>query len=472
MIRQFFMNVGSMVFARAFLAVSQILVLPIIARNVAVADFAIMALAMSVVIFSTVLSDAGLGRSLIKSQYEPQEWSSVFWFLSAVGVVLMLLVMGLAQVWVYTFEQPKLLPVLVVLSLVPLFQAISAVPNAELERREVYPTIALVQMTATLIGLTLSVAMALTGFGIWALVAQQVVLVAVRLVGTALATHFRPQAVFSWPLVEKHFDFARDSLTVSGILAVRSQVAVLALGKLQGETALGQFSMSERFSRLPVFGLAGPASGVVYVRMAKANHDPNRVAEIYLASMRLLAIALLPPLAMVAVAGAAIFPFLLSQAWAPVAPIFALSIPGLALDAAASVCLACVFRARSRTDLHVRLVFEGTLLRVILVAAAALISLEAVALSVTIWALIMIPRGWILAQHCIPLSLARCISAIWVPAAMAVLFASAHVLLVTFYPLSQHVEIVVSATGALLALLATFALTQSEIRKDLSQFGH
>ncbi|MCH9808033.1 MAG: oligosaccharide flippase family protein [Alphaproteobacteria bacterium] len=472
MIRQFFMNVGAMVFARAFLAASQILVLPIIARNVAITDFAIMALAMSVVIFSSVLSDAGLGRSLIKTEYEPQEWSCVFWFLLGVGSILMLLVMGLAHLWAAYFEQPKLIPVLMALSLVPFCQAISAVPNAELERREAYPAIALVQMTATVIGLGVAIVMALTGFGIWALVAQQVLLAGVRLIGMAVMTRFHPQAVFQWPLVAKHFTFARDALAVSGIYVVRSQVAVLTLGKIQGETALGIFSMSERFARLPHFGLAGPASGVVYVRMAKVNDQPQRLADLYLASMRLLAVALLPPLAMLAVAGQSIFTFLLGNDWAAVAPIFALSIPGMALDAIASVCLACVFRATSRTDLNVRLAAEGAILRVVLVGLAVFISLEAVAASITIWALIMIPRGWLVAQQCIPLSLNRCVSAIAVPLMISVVFAILHLVLVATLPMSQLAEIVLAALAAVVAVGAAAILSRDELRNDLLQFGY
>ena len=127
-------------------------------------------------------------------------------------------------------------------------------------------------------------------------------------------------------------------------MAAQNQAAIVAVGRLLGETALGILSMAERFLRLPQYGLAGPMSSVVYVRMAKAQTDPERLVEIYLASLRLLAIALFPALAMIAVAGHAIFTVFLSDAWSSVAPIFALAIGGIAIEAAAIVNLACLFR--------------------------------------------------------------------------------------------------------------------------------
>ena len=98
--RGFFVNVGSLVFARAFLAVSQILVLPILARHLTVEEFAVMALAMTVVIFAGVMSDAGLGRSLIRSPtFSQAEWSTVFWLLVGVGLLLALGIAAAAPVW-------------------------------------------------------------------------------------------------------------------------------------------------------------------------------------------------------------------------------------------------------------------------------------------------------------------------------------------------------------------------------------
>lgn len=145
-------------------------------------------------------------------------------------------------------------------------------------------------------------------------------------------------------MIGGHLRFARDAVTTSLISVLQSQAAPLIIAKLLGQGPLGIFAMSQRFTRLPQFGLAGPMSAVVYVRMAKAQDDAARLSAIYLSATRLLATALLPSLTMIAVAGDAIFTLLLSEKWVQVAPVFALSIPGIALEATTITCLVCLFR--------------------------------------------------------------------------------------------------------------------------------
>ena len=455
--RGFFANVGALVFARGFLAVSQVLVLPIIARHLEVEEFAVMALAMTVVIFTSVLSDAGLGRSLIRSRdYDPAEWSSVFWLLVGVGLLLCLAVLAIAPVWAWVFEQPALLPILAALSVVPLFQALSAAPNAEIERREHYTALARLQIAAAAAGLVVAVILAMAGAGVWALVAQQVILAGVRLAGIVALSRFRPSLVFVRGLIGGHLTFARDAIVVSLISTLKSQSSILAIGKILGEGALGYFAMSQRFTRLPQFGLAGPMSSVVFVRMAKAQDDPEALARIYLASSRLLATILFPPLAMIAVAGTAIFTVLLSEKWAPVASVFALSIPGVVLEAVTVTYLACLFRAIGRTDLHVRLMIEGAVLSLILVVSAAFVSLEAVAGSLTIWSLLYVPRGWSLVRRAVPLPLKNSVTAILPAAAVSAFFVLAHLTARHLWVFSWPSETALAMVLALVAIAGLF----------------
>ncbi|MBM7066660.1 oligosaccharide flippase family protein [Actibacterium sp. 188UL27-1] len=467
----FFVNIGSLVSARAFLALSQIIVLPIVARQLTIEEFALMAMAMTVVIFTQVLSDAGLGRSLIRAMdYDLEEWSTVFWLLVAVGVGLAAVILAVAPLWAAFFDQPKLAGILMALAIVPLCQALSAAPNAEIERRENYTGIAKVQMITTVISLGLAVLLALAGAGVWALVAQQLALAVIRLAGILWLSEFRPLFTFNPARIGRHLVFARDAIIVSLIGAARGQAAVVAIGKILGEGALGLFSMSERFSRMPQYGLAGPASTVVYVRMAKAQDNPERLVQIYLASLRLLAAILFPILAMIAVAGGAIFTVFLSDTWAEVAPVFALSITGLAIEAVSLVCIASLFRAVGRTELQVRLAFEGALLRVILVVGAAFISLEAVATALTVWGVLLVPRGWMLAQRVVPLDMRACCRALTVPIAVSAVFVTLHVILRSLYAPGHWTESAMAIALSLAALALTALIDRKNLRAAIQFF--
>ena len=454
--KSFFVSVGSLVSARAFLAVSQIIVLPILARYVSIEDFALIAMAMAVIVFCTVLSDAGLGRSLIRTkEFNHDEWSSVFWLLVGVGTLLALAVIAAGPIWAAFFDEPELVWIMMALAVVPFCQSLSAAPNAEVERREGYTGIASVQVAATVVSLGSAVILAFAGAGVWALVVQQMTLAGTRLLGTLYLTTFRPAFVFQWNLIGAHLTFARDAILVSIISAVRAQAAVVAIGRFLGDEPLGLFAMSGRFSRMPQFGLIGPMSSVVYVRMARVQSEDQKLIEIYLAGMRLVAAILLPILAIIAAAGTAIFTVFLSETWAQVAPIFAYSIPGITFEAIAIVLLACLFRAKGRTELHLRLVVEGAILNVVLVVVAAwFFDVYAVALAISLWGFFMVPRGWQIAQQVVPLSMRACLKTLVVPTVLSCAMVVLHLMLVELFAPSLFVEILMTVP----LLVGCFAL--------------
>ncbi|MEM7507260.1 MAG: oligosaccharide flippase family protein [Pseudomonadota bacterium] len=471
MLRQFFASVGSLVGARAFQAISQVLALPIVARYLPVEDFAVMALAMSVVIFGTMVSDGGLGRSLIRAKtYDRDEWSSVFWLLVLIGLGLAAAVAAFGPIWAWFFDLPQLIPVLAVMATFPLMQSLSAVPSAELERRERYPAIATIQTISTAIGLVAAIGLAVLGFGVWALVWQQIALAATRLAGLFAISHFRPNATFSMALVRGHFGFARDSIAVSFIQLFTWQMPVVVIGRVFGQIPLGQFAMAQRFTRLPNFGLAGPASTVVYVRMAKVQDDPARIAGLYLASMRLLAVILIPPMAMISVAGEAIFTILLSEQWAPVGLIFALTIPSFTTDAVVTTCMGAAFRATGRTTPYLRFMTEAMVLRVVLVLVMALHSFEAVALAMSLSTLAMIPRGWSMMREFAELTVGTCFRTLLPPLLVSAAFIAGFLAVATLSPLGDIVQIAVAVAATLAAYGVLYLISGKRLKADLNEF--
>ncbi|MEL6295987.1 MAG: oligosaccharide flippase family protein [Pseudomonadota bacterium] len=469
--RSFFVNVGSLVGARGILVLSQILILPILARLLTVDDFALMAMAMSIVVFCSVLSDAGLGRSLIRSKtLDEDEWSSVFWLLIGVGIALGLIILAISPMWAYFFERQELAPMLAALAFVPFMQSAAAVPNAEIERREGHQALAFVQVVSTLVSVTVALGLAFAGAGVWALIGQQLALIGARWLGILWFSRFWPRLTFSRHLLTKHVGFAFDAILVAVVSAVRTQATVIAVGKVLGETALGLFSMSQRFTRLPQFGLAGPMSTVVYVRMAQVQDEPERLVAVYLAALRLLSVILFPALLLVAVAGESIFTILLSERWSAVAPIFALSIAGLTLEGASNVMLACLFRAAGRTDLNVRLTLESAAIQIVFVAIAVFISLEAVAVALSLWGCSVVPRGWVLAKRIVPLAIADCVWAVLPPIFVGLLFVALHVIVVQLLELSMLAELVAAILGCVVAIGVSVGITKAKFVGALRLF--
>jgi O-antigen/teichoic acid export membrane protein len=205
--------------------------------------------------------------------------------------------------------------------------------------------------------------------------------------------------------------------------------------------------------------------------MAKHQKDPAKLVEIYKSAMFMMAAILFPSLGMVAVAGEAVFSVMLSEAWAPVAPIFAFSIAGLTVEAIAIVLIACLFRAVGRTDLHVLLTLEGSILRIILVVLAAyFFNVEGVAIAISIWGFIIAPRGWHLAARIVPLTISGCLRVLVTPAIISVAMMAIHIVLRQTYNLGHVSEIGLSAGILLIGFGGIYILLNKQIKAAIRVF--
>lgn len=373
---------------------SQILVLPILARYLTPSEFGIAALAMSVAVFANMLSDGGMGRSLIRTPLSARgEWSSVFWFLGALGLGLSLLVLALTPAMVWLFEEPDLFGPLAALAALPLLLSLNAAFAAEMEQREAFGELALAQTVATGAALGVAVWMAVTGFGVWALIVQQIVLNVITAAWAFLRSRFRPGLVFSRADLAPHFGFGRDTVVASMVTYLREQSTPLVIGKVLGTADLGIFAMASRFLRLPMFGLAGPAGRVIYVRLTQVREDPAAFRAVMLAATRLLSFLILPGMTAIAMVSETLFVLLLSERWAEVAPVFALAAGGAALIAVTSPAVSAL-TALGLTMKRLRLTIEITVFWLFLLAASVSFGLLVIAAARTLWMIVMLPRHW------------------------------------------------------------------------------
>lgn len=391
---RFLYNTGTLTAARLFTSLSQLVALPVVARFLSVEEFGLVALAMVVVLFTQLFSDAGLGRSLIRQDaIDRAEWSSVFWLLVVVGLGLSSICLVMAPIWAWAYESRELFGLVAALSVVPFLLAVSAVPSAWMERHNRFASIALIRTLAAGAGVAAAVGFAVAGFGAWALVFQQIALATVQCLGIWVSSRFRPMSPRHRTSLRGHIVFARDSIAVSFLQTAQRQVPAMLIGHVLGAVLLGLHSMAQRLLIQPSMALSGPMAQVAYVRMAKVKSDNATLGELYNGSIRFLALAIFPPVAVIAGGAGDLFGFVLSEPWRPVGILFALAAPGYALEAVIGTA-GVVYQAVGQTGARLRMVFERVVLRLIAVAIAVPFGVEAVAATISIFALLYLPRFW------------------------------------------------------------------------------
>src|SRR5262249_12864460 len=152
------------------------LVLVVLGRLLAPADFGLVALASLFITFVGIFVEQGFGKALIqRPQLEKQHVDTAFWTALGVAVALTALTMAAAGLGERVVNLPGLAPVLRWLALGLVINALSSTPAALLERSFGFKTLAIRRLASTIAGAAAAVSVALAGGGVWSLVAQVLV---------------------------------------------------------------------------------------------------------------------------------------------------------------------------------------------------------------------------------------------------------------------------------------------------------
>lgn len=371
---------------------AQFVAVPILARLLSPADYGVVGMAMPFILFAMMIADAGIGMSLVRvPASERRVWSTCFWLSAALGLVLAAIMAALSPLAAYLFNEPRLGPIVMTLTLVVFAQAVSAIPGAALQQQHKFKLIAVIEIVATIVGIIAAIVVGLRGGGAWALVAQQLVFYLMRFVLTYRLSAFRPLYVYNYREVAEHLTFGRDVLSVNILNFFARSLDNLVIGKVISAAAVGIYSMALQFARLPGMLVSGPLQFVLYPRLSERKNDPAAIRATFLIVTRVLAIMIFPTMGMVAAAHYAVFTLLLSAKWAVSGKLFMIVAASCAVNAVTSLS-ATVLLALGRTDIRIRTTIEFGGLWLASLLVSVWFGLEWVAIAFNLATLAYTPR--------------------------------------------------------------------------------
>jgi PST family polysaccharide transporter len=465
-LRRLLFNATALLVAKVLATASQFLVLPIISRHLTPEDFGLVALAGTFVVFSMAVTDGGLGSSLVRTdKHDDLVWSSALWFVSGIGIGLAGVLAILAPIVAWWFDEPEIRALLLTLAVIPLLQGILAVPQAEMQKRGAIPQIALGETIGSFAGFAVAIWVATKGGGAWALVTQQLVYWAVRAINIICSTNFRPKPVFSWSMLREHLTFGRDAVAFSLVHFTLRQFHNLVIGKSLGAYPLGVYSMATRFANLPMDIVSGPVCYSLYAHLAAIRRDRSALRRTVLSVTRLLAILILPPMALMAAGGEVFFTLFLSDEWSAVATIFLFIAPAGALHGIA-ILYSTVLMATGQTGLRLRIAVEMAIYWLTILFCAISYGIEFVAAANGFWFLTYFPRLARLFLRSIDCELKTYINVMLKPAVIAIAAALIHTLIAELIHMSRLEETALLIVELLFCWVVVMLNERRRIRSD------
>ena len=189
-----------------------------------------------VTVFTAVLQvfvDSGMGNALIqKKNADDRDFSTVFYFNITVCCILFLGMYIAAPYIAEFYNDSELTAVVRVLSLTLVISGVKNVQQAYVSRNMLFRHFFYATLGGTIGAAVIGIAMAYMGFGVWALVVQQIFNAAADTVILWITVKWRPGRTFSFQRLKGLFSFGWK-LLVSGLLdTVYGNLRQLLVGKI------------------------------------------------------------------------------------------------------------------------------------------------------------------------------------------------------------------------------------------------
>jgi len=138
-----------------------------------------------------------------------------------------------------------------------------------------------ISVIADIVSGVAGIAMAYTGFGVWSLVARQIIQRALNALLLWVWNRWIPLLVFSKESFKELFSFG-SRLLVSGLIdTAYRNIYLLVIGKFFSAAELGYFTRSEQFQKLPSQNINAVIQRVTYPVLSSMQDDKSRLKNNY-----------------------------------------------------------------------------------------------------------------------------------------------------------------------------------------------
>lgn len=326
----------------------------LLARLLMPEDFGLVGMVTVFTGFVVIFSNLGLGAALIQRKEVTQtQFSSIFWLNIALGLVLMLVVSGAAPVvaWFYSDQRLVLLTMLVAVQF-PI-SSLNVVQNAILNRELDFRRLAYIEICGVVCGGAVGVAMALLGYGPYAIVWSSLVNRTIVVSLMWLTSPWRPSLRFDLAEVRELLSFGGNLVGFQVFNYWVRNADDLLVGRVLGSASLGIYTRAYSFMLMPIRQISGVISRVMFPTLSLIQDDRPRVKRIYLRLVSVIALISFPMMLGLLVVADVFILALIGEQWSEVIPLLRiLCVVGLMQSIGHTV--GWIYKSQGRVDIMFR----------------------------------------------------------------------------------------------------------------------
>lgn len=277
-----------------------------------------------VTVFTTILQvfvNSGLGNALIqKKDSDDLDFSTVFYFNILLSFFLYIIMFFLAPTISKFYNDTYLVPVIRVLCLTIVFSGVKNIQQAYVSKHMIFKKFFFTTLGASIGSAFVGIGMAYVGFGVWALVGQQLSSSVLSTVILWVTVKWRPRKMFSFTRLKTLYSFGWKILISSLIDTLYNDLRTLIIGKLYTSSDLAFYNKSKQFPNLIVTNINASIDSVLLPTMSSVQDSKSAVKIMTRRAIKTSSYIMMPLMVGLAVCAEPIVELLLTKKWLPCVP--------------------------------------------------------------------------------------------------------------------------------------------------------
>lgn len=352
--------------SQIFKIVVQLINIVYLAKVIPPTEYGIIAMALVVINFGILLRDLGTAAAIIqRKELTHNLINTVFWLNTVMGFFLAIVIFSSSTFIAAVYHQPKLVHVLMLLSLTFPLSSCASAHLALLERDSLFKKISMIEITSSLVSVIVAIIMANMGYGVYSLVSQALILNLMSCIQFWLASSWRPSLSRFIDIKELKsiFGFSANLSIFSFINYFSRNADSFIIGKFMSSAILGSYNLAYRIMLFPLQSLTFVATRSLYPILSRDQDDNKKIREAYLGCLFIILFITTPLMSGLAFYSKPFVFLVFGPQWHLTANILMWLAPTAIIQSVLSTS-GSVFMAKARTDILMKLGIVGTILQV------------------------------------------------------------------------------------------------------------
>lgn len=366
----------------------KLLVELVLARILLPEQYGVIAMVAVFITVFNVFVDSGLGNALIqKKDADDLDFSSVFWFNVVWCIVLYGILFLISPLVASFYHREELTLILRVLGLQIVISGVKNVYQAYVSRTMQFRKFFFSTLGGTVGAAVIGITMAYRGYGVWALVAQQLFNVLTDTVILTITVKWHPKRIFSFERLKGLLSYGWKLLLSALLDTLYNEARSLIIGRKYTSEDLAFYNRGELFPQVIAANVNTSIDSVLLPTMSREQDERDKVRAMTRRAIMTSTYIMAPLMIGIACIGTPLVRLILTEKWLPCVPYLQIFCASMLFFPIHTANLNAI-KALGRSDLFLKLEILKKVIGIALILITMHISVLAMALSTLLNSLI------------------------------------------------------------------------------------